>query len=89
MADIQIKVLDEQKYEVTVVSSTTTKHEVSIKTEYARKLTSNKITTEELIKRTFEFLLKRESNNSILRHFDLSVVAQYFPEYEREISQSR
>jgi hypothetical protein len=30
--------------------------------------------------------LKRESNTSILRSFDLSVIARYFPEYEHEIS---
>jgi hypothetical protein len=33
----------------------------------------------------FQFLLERESNTSILRSFDLPVIGQYFPEYERVI----
>jgi hypothetical protein len=35
--------------------------------------------------KSFEFLLEREPNTSILRSFDLSVISQYFPEYENEI----
>ena len=38
---------------------------------------------ERLIERTFEFLLEREPPSSILRSFDLSVVRQYFPEYDQ------
>jgi hypothetical protein len=40
---------------------------------------------ERLAYETFDFLLEREPKESILRSFDLSVVAQYFPEYEHEI----
>ena len=40
---------------------------------------------ENLIKASFEFLLERESNNSILSQFDLKVITHYFPEYEKEI----
>jgi hypothetical protein len=35
----------------------------------------------ELLRRTFEFLLDRESNTSILREFDLGTVERYFPDY--------
>jgi len=38
-----------------------------------------------LIEKSFEFLLERESNTSILRSFDLPVIQRYFPEYERAI----
>jgi hypothetical protein len=37
------------------------------------------------VKRSFEFLLEREPNTSILPEFDLSVIQRYFPEYERTI----
>jgi len=37
------------------------------------------------VRRSFEFLLERESKDSILARFDLSVISRYFPEYEREI----
>ena len=40
-------------------------------------------TAEDLVRRSFEFLLERESKESILRRFDLSVIQQYFPEYDR------
>ncbi len=38
-----------------------------------------------LVRRSFEFLLARESKESILRSFGLSIIVRYFPEYEREI----
>jgi hypothetical protein len=37
---------------------------------------------EALVKNSFEFLLERESKESILREFDLSVIKRYFPEYD-------
>ncbi|HSS92828.1 MAG TPA: hypothetical protein VLR46_02435 [Candidatus Dormibacteraeota bacterium] len=36
---------------------------------------------EDLVTRSFEFLLERETPASILRAFDLSVIQRYFPEY--------
>jgi hypothetical protein len=41
--------------------------------------------TEELLRMSFEFLLERESNTSILPSFDLPVIGRYFPEYEKQI----
>jgi len=38
-----------------------------------------------LVSRSFDFLLEREANASILRRFDLPMIAHYFPEYERTI----
>ena len=38
-----------------------------------------------LVDRSFRFLLAREPASSILRSFDLMVIARYFPEYETEI----
>lgn len=43
---------------------------------------------EDLVKRSFDFLLKREPPSSILKSFDLSVIQKYFPEYDREIWRS-
>jgi hypothetical protein len=37
------------------------------------------------VEKSFEFLLEREPNTSILRSFELGVTAGYFPEYERTI----
>jgi hypothetical protein len=43
------------------------------------------VSREELIRRSFHFLLERESNTSILSAFDLPVIGHYFPEYEDTI----
>jgi hypothetical protein len=40
---------------------------------------------EDLVKRSFEFLLEREPPESILRRFGLSDIERYFPEYPRTI----
>jgi hypothetical protein len=40
---------------------------------------------EDLVRRSFAFLLAREPRSSILRDFELPIIARYFPEYEREI----
>ena len=85
MAQIQVISIDEQTYKVTVVSASTSTHEVNVQAAYALKLSGGNISTADLVKKSFEFLLQRESNNSILRRFDLSVITHYFPEYEREI----
>ena len=44
------------------------------------------ITAAQLVEKSFEFLLERESNTSIMHSFDLSVIARYFPEYRRIVA---
>jgi hypothetical protein len=39
----------------------------------------------DLVRRSFTFLLARETKESILRSFELPVIGRYFPDYEREI----
>jgi hypothetical protein len=87
MAEIKVSQLDEITFQVTVADKSTTTHEVRVQADYAQKLTTGKITTIQLVKKSFEFLLEREPNTSILRNFDLSVIARYFPEYERVIGE--
>ena len=90
-ADIRIVEIDSSTYQVTVVAQNTTTHMVTVQADYAHKLNQNfisgRLSYAELLKKSFEFLLAREPNTSILRSFDLSVISRYFPEYEREIGQ--
>jgi hypothetical protein len=37
------------------------------------------------VERCFGFLLERESKESILRRFDVTVIGRYFPEFEKVI----
>jgi len=40
---------------------------------------------DDLVRRSFEFLLARESRESILSSFDLPAIGRYFPDYEATI----
>jgi hypothetical protein len=44
---------------------------------------------EDLVRRSFDFLLEREPPSSILGTFDLSVIERYFPEYDRVIKKGK
>lgn len=85
MAEITVLAINETLYQVTVIDKTITMHEVTVQPDYALKLTAGKINYTQLVKASFEFLLALEPNTSILRSFDLSVIARYFPEYENTI----
>ena len=82
---ITVQRVDDTAFTVTVEGSTRTTHEVTVSPSYYSKLTGGSITPETLIKKSFQFLLDRESNTSTLRSFDLTVISQYFPEYEGNI----
>jgi len=71
--------------EITSPDGSGTRHAVSMDREYFAALLGGDTLPEDLIARSFEFLLKRESKGSILRSFDISVITGYFPEYETEI----
>ena len=86
MAEIQVTKIDDVNFEVVIISHTTTTHHVTVQDAYASKLTNNQVPKEALVKKSFEFLLAREPNTSILRHFDLTVISRYFPEYESTIT---
>ena len=80
---INVKKQTEDTFMVEVeVKGYKTTHKVHLDDDYYQRLTSGKIDKEELIKRSFEFLLDRESNRTILSEFDLQVINRYFPEYE-------
>jgi len=73
------------KFVVEISNGDSAQHTVVLKKEYWQKLTEGKEKPEELVKRSFEFLLERESKESILKEFDLSVIQTYFPEYEETV----
>jgi len=86
---INVEKTGNETFKVTVNSASTTTHKVTLSDSYYKKLTGGAITPEELIKKSFEFLLEREPNTSILRSFDLPVIGRYFPEYEKVIHISK
>jgi hypothetical protein len=82
---IRIEALDAQRFRVTVEDRRTTTHTVTVRPAYAEKLGGAGADAASLVQRSFEFLLEREPNTSILGEFDLSVIQRYFPDYERTI----
>jgi len=85
-AKIEVEKIDESKFRVRVIEAgSETTHDVTVSPNDYTRLTSGKTEPEELVRRSFEFLLEREPKESILTRFDLSVIGRYFPEYEKEI----
>ena len=78
---IKVHKINKEIYEVTVTKESTTKHKVRMSEKVYKDLSASKISEIELIKNSFEFLLERESNQSILKEFDLEIIENYFPEY--------
>jgi len=82
---IHVRKIDDQTFELTVEGRSRTTHRVTVTPQVYQKLTDGDVPVETLVEKSFEFLLEREPNTSILRSFDLPVIGQYFPEYESTI----
>lgn len=83
---IEVKKKNKQEFLVTIEEKGgRSEHEVILDDGYCQNLTDGKITQEELIKKSFEFLLEREPKESILSKFNLRVIKNYFPEFEEKL----
>ena len=86
MPKIDVQAESDMAFVVTVVDGEDqTTHRVTVPSEFADRLVGQAGSTEELVRLSFEFLLEREPQESILREFDITVIARYFPEYEDEL----
>jgi hypothetical protein len=83
---ISVEKTDQDRFTVTVSEGGgASKHTVTLTDDYHRKLTGGNVDKKTLIEKSFEFLLERESKESILSRFELPVIGRYFPEYEGQI----
>jgi hypothetical protein len=57
-------------------------HRVGVARRDLERLAPHDAEPDDLVRRSFEFLLEREPRTSILRSFDLPVIGRYFPDYE-------
>jgi hypothetical protein len=69
-------------------SGSQSRHKVSMDKEYYEKISTGILGPEDFVKKSFEFLLKREDKNSILKEFNIKQIREYFPEYETEIKKT-
>ena len=62
------------------------RHRVTMGRQTWQRLTSGKQAPERCVEAAFRFLLDREPKESILAQFDVTVIARYFPEFERTLA---
>ena len=82
---ITVEAINNNSFKVSVTKDSTTEHIVLLNDRFHQDVTNNKLTKTALITKSFEFLLEKESNQSILKKFNLEVISQYFPEYIDEV----
>jgi len=85
-AKIEVEKNGEGEFRVRVIEGKSeTSHRVTLKAVDYERIAGGKVAPEELVRRSFEFLLENEPKESILARFDLTVISRYFPDFEREI----
>tara|TARA_B100000795_G_scaffold250899_1_gene219359 strand:- start:1566 stop:1832 length:267 start_codon:yes stop_codon:yes gene_type:complete len=78
---IEVLKITEEIFQVTVTEDSITTHKINLSEKVYENLSDSKIPKAELIIKSFEFLLERESNQSILKEFNLETIELYFPDY--------
>jgi hypothetical protein len=82
---ITVESLSDSTYRVTVEEGRTrSTHEVTVTQEHVRRY-GHGASPDRLLKASFEFLLQRESKESILSRFSLPDIERYFPDYPSAI----
>lgn len=85
MADITVNEVGNGTFEVVVAEgSSSTTHRVTVGPDDVGALRVE-ASAADLVEASFRFLLDRESKESILRDFELSVISRYFPDYREKI----
>jgi hypothetical protein len=82
---IEVEKINDELFEVFITHDGTTSHLITLNQNDYEKYSHKQCTPEDLINASFQFLLDRESNQSILKKFSLSVIENYFPEYPTEL----
>ncbi len=81
---IEVEQAGPERFHVRVIEGAKeTSHEVTMKTSEYERISGKKVEPVELVRRAFEFLLAREPKQQILRKFDLTIIGQYFAEFEQ------
>ncbi len=84
---ILINKISSTNFNVKIIeNNSNTNHLVTLTDDYYFDITNNSISKKDLIKKSFIFLLERESKESILPQFDLRDISKYFPDYEKIIN---
>ena len=82
---VSIKKLSDDVFKVTVAETSTTTHTVTVTDQSLNDLTDNNVMKTQLLKFSFNFLLDREPNTTILSSFDINVISKNFSDYRDEV----
>ncbi len=94
MADIQIQKTGENEegfsFGVAIEEAgSRSTHQVTLSRSDHRELGVETESPEQFVRRCIEWLLERESKESILSRFDIREISQYFPRFREEIRKRR
>jgi hypothetical protein len=79
---INILEIDRNNFEVEINSKDKTIHKVYFSDDFFKKYDKKFKSKKDIVFKSFQFLLKREKNTSILKTFNIQVIKNYFPEYK-------
>ena len=82
---ISIKNRTNDVFVFTVADSISTTHTVTVTDQSLTDLTDNNVTKTQLLELSFNFLLDREPNTSIMSSFHINVISRYFSNYRDEV----
>ncbi len=83
---IEVEKFDASRFRVRVIDGASqSTHQVTLSPKDHARLAGSAVEPQDLVRKSFEFLLEREPKESILSRFDVSLISRYFPEYESEI----
>ena len=93
MADIKVSLVSDDNdgyiYDVEVSEGgSATEHRVTLPLDHYETVTSGEIDPDELVKKSFEFLLDKEPKEAILGEFNVNEILEHFPDYEDEVLSS-
>ena len=81
--EISVEKTGELEFRVRVSNGTASVYSVRLSPEFSKRFD---VSPEEVVKKSFEFLLAREPKESILSSFDIpETIVKFFPNFEKEI----
>ena len=78
---IDVQTITDDEFLVTINKNDVTFHRVFVSDVAQEKFAQGKLTKEQLLKKSFLFLLQKEDQALILEEFDIEDIEKYFPEF--------
>ena len=80
---IDVQTITNDEFLVTISKNVVTYHRVFVSDIAQKKFARGQLTKEQLLKKSFLFLLQKEDQALILAEFDIEDIEKYFPEFSK------